>query len=97
MKAKEYAEKYISLFKNCSNDEEKKTVISDLFKEFMKDIDKLKNDRHITTKSGLIGLLNEGSDKWKSLCRLLPGKELKEIGFRDFWSDKCPEIFKELR
>jgi len=98
MKAKEYAEKYIPLFANCKTEEERKIVIGDLFIEFMKEIDDLKNIRHINNTSlSLISLLNEGSQKWKALCGLLLGKELRPEGFKDFWASKIPEVKHLLR
>lgn len=96
MKAKDYTNKYTPLFNICDSEEKLKEVMSNLFKEFMEDIDNLKDTRHIITKAGLVSLLNEGSEKWKSLSRLFPNK-LSETGFRDFWKSKCPEIAEELR
>lgn len=96
MKAKEYAEKYIPLFATCKSEEERKIVIGNLCKEFMKDIDNLKNIRHIVIGESLVSLLNEGSQKWKALCRLLPGKELNEFGFKNFWASILPEKYNNL-
>lgn len=91
MKAKEYAEKYKPLFERYRGSEEIfKQVMSDLFKEFMKEIDNLKDKRHITTLDSIVSLLNEGSQKWKALAQLLP--EIKPEGFRDFWANKIPKV-----
>jgi hypothetical protein len=98
MKAKEYANKYIPLLAACTNEEERKKVLSDLFKEFMGEIQQLTITRHISPSSPAnIALINEGSQKWRALCGLLPNKELKENGFRDLWISKVPELEKYLR
>jgi len=95
MKAKEYALKYEPLFRNCEDPEQRSILFTQLFKEFMIDVDALKESRHITTRSGLISLLNEASQKWRALAALVP--TIKPEGFRDLWASKIPEIAKELR
>lgn len=95
MKAKEYAAKYEPLFRNCESLDVRQLLFTQLFKEFMQEVDTLKNTRHITTRAGLISLLNEASQKWRALAALLP--DVNPEGFRNLWAEKIPEIAKELR
>ena len=98
MKAKEYAQKYIPLFAACELNKEKELVVmTALFKEFMAEIDELRLTRNIIKKASIVSLLNEGSQKWRAMAALFPGREVKPDGFRDVWAAKIPDVAEELR
>ena len=96
MKAKDYANKYIPLFAAASTEEQRKEVMTMIFREFTAEIDKLREIRHATSLGALVSIINEQSQKWKVFCNLLPEKELDEIGFRNFWASKIPAIDDKL-
>ena len=81
MKAKEYAEKYESIFRNCKKSEELKKEIYNLFIEFMNEINDLRIKRNIGEVRDIVELENDYTiDKeYSYIILLLSNGNLKAI------------------
>lgn len=64
MKAKEWADR----LNKASTEEELQKGIIEMFKEFMADMKRLKEERKISTTGGFYSILKELNQKWNAVC-----------------------------
>jgi hypothetical protein len=66
MKAQEYFDKYFSNEKELT--EALETKCTDMFREFLSEIETIKTQRKVNSLNGLVGIVRELNEKWNSVA-----------------------------
>lgn len=101
MKAKEYFEKYGEAIHEEYEKQNGAKEATELLKDFLKEMDDIKEKRHIKFDRGLVPLIREMNQKWNALANLFKQKygeeTLKRDGFWNYLEGQIPELKRERK
>jgi len=88
MKAVEYAKQY-------SEADDKPAALAAILTDFIRDLGRIGEARHITKPTAMVALLREQENKLRRFCEL-SGVKLKKDALRIVIHDQQPELYAKL-
>jgi len=90
MKAKEYAERYLSA-------EDKRTELVKIAREFILEIRTIAEQRKAKKDMALVAIVKEQEQKWKAFCKRVNDPAIYEDGFMKLFEAQCPGLFSAVQ
>jgi len=90
MKAKEYADRYLS-------SEDKRTELVKIGREFIIEIRTVAEQRKARKDMAIVAIVKEQEKKWEAFCNRVDDPTIREDGFMKLFEAQCPGLFSAVQ